>query len=142
MKIQLERVGDTLDFRATNEAGCAVDISAAATHGGRGQGVRPMQLLVMGLGECSGIDMLSILVKGRQPVETFSVVLEADRAQDAVPAPFMRIYAHYHFTGALQPEAARRAIELSRGKYCSVAKTLEKTAEVHYAFTINGIRYA
>lgn len=141
MKIKLVRVDGAFRFLAANEAGHTVHLDASPQAGGEGAGARPMELLVMGLGGCSGIDILSILKKGRQEVEAFGVELEAERAEGKVPSLFTRIHAHYVLEGDLEPDPVRRAIELSLGKYCSVAKILEKTARITYSFAINGTHY-
>ena len=141
MKVSVQRLDDAFHFRATNDTGNTIEMDASPDDGGQGAGVRPMQLMLMGLGGCSGIDVISILEKARQDVQDFSIELEAERAKGEVPSLFTHILVHYRLTGDLREEAVRRAIELSLEKYCSVAKLLEKTATITYAFTMNGTRY-
>lgn len=135
MRINVKRLEAPYHFVASNEAGNEVYMD----NGPKGAG--PMQMLIMALAGCSGIDIVQILDKGRQPVDTFEVELDYDRAKDQVPALFTRIHAHYVFTGDLDAGKVRRAIELSIDKYCSVSKILEKTVPITYSFSVNGTRY-
>ena len=128
-------------MEAENEAGWKVRIDSGPAGGGAGRGVRPNELLVMGLAGCSGIDILSILSKQRQELSGFEIELNAERDFDQIPAVLVSIHAHYVMRGEVDPEKARRAIELSLEKYCSVSKVLRKTADITYSFSINGHRY-
>ncbi len=141
-KIKVERIDDAFHFVGTNERGNTVHMDTSEEQGGTGQGAGPMQLLIMGMGGCSGIDILSILKKGRQTVDHFSVDLTAERAEGEVPSLFTKIHAHYTLSGELDSEKVKRAIELSLEKYCSVSKTLELTAEITYSYTVNAVDYA
>ncbi len=141
-KINVERVDDAFHFVGTNERGNKVHMDTGVEEGGHGEGAGPMQLLIMAVGGCSGIDILSILKKGRQQVDTFSVDLTAERAEGEVPSLFTKVHAHYTLEGELDSEKVRRAIALSIEKYCSVSKTLEATAEITYSFTVNNVDYA
>jgi putative redox protein len=140
--IQVERVDDAFHFVGRNSRGNTVHMDVGPEDGGTGQGAGPMQTLLIALGGCSGIDIVSILKKGRQEITAFRVDFEAEREQDAVPSPYKRIHAHYTLEGNLDPDKVRRAIELSLTKYCSVAKTLECTAEITYSFSVNAVTYA
>ena len=143
MKIDVELVDDAFHFVGTNERGNTVHVDIGKEEGGNEQGTGSMQLLIVGMGSCSGIDILSILRKGRQQVDTFHVSLDAQREQDAVPSLYKKIHAHYTLTGDLDPTKVRRAIDLSLTKYCSVSKTLEAAgAEITYSFTVNSTDYA
>ena len=143
MKINVKRIDNAFHFVGTNERGNKVDMDTSSAEGGSGQGAGPMQLLIMGLGGCSGIDILSILKKGRQHVEDFSVDIESEREAGAIPSLYKKIHAHYTLKGELDPDKVRRAIDLSMEKYCSVAKTLQLAeAEITYSFTVNTVDYA
>ena len=100
--------------------------------------MRPMEVVLMGMGGCSSIDVVSILRKQRQEARSFEVRLEAERARHVHPAVFTDIHIHFLLEGDLEADRVRRAIELSLGKYCSVSKMLEKTARIVYSLTING----
>ena len=125
---------------AENEKGWKVQIDAGPGAGGRGNGARPTELLIMGMGGCSSIDVIGILEKQRQRIDRFDVELDAERA-DAIPAVFVRIHAHFVMEGEIDPDKARRAISLSLEKYCSVTRMLEATAKITSSFSINGVRY-
>jgi putative redox protein len=95
-----------------------------------------MELLLMGLGGCSGIDVVMMLEKGGQAVTDCQIDVEAERA-DGIPAVYTKIHAHYKVFGqALNEKKVQRAVELSADKYCSVSKMLEKTAEITHSFEI------
>ena len=141
MKINLHRLDDAFHFLATNDAGNEVHLDVSPEEGGAGHGAGPMQAVIMALGGCSGIDIVSILKKGRQDLQGFDVEIDYERAEGEVPALFTHIHAHYILTGNLDPEKARRAVDLSINKYCSVAKILEKTATITASFSVNGTRY-
>lgn len=141
MKIQLERLDDAVHFLATNEAGNQVHLDTGPEDGGSGQGAGPMQAVIMALGGCSGIDIVSILKKSRQELQKFRVEIDYERETDQVPALFTTIHVHYLFTGDLQHAKVRRAVDLSINKYCSVAKILEKTATITVSYSVNGARF-
>ncbi|MDZ4699873.1 MAG: OsmC family protein [Rhodothermales bacterium] len=139
--IQVERVDDAFHFVGRNDRGNTVHMDTSVEDGGSGQGAGPMQTLLMALGGCSGIDIVAILKKGRQEISSFKVDFDAERAQGEIPSLYTRIHAHFSLEGDLDPEKVRRAIELSLDKYCSVAKTLEKTATITYSFSVNAVDY-
>ena len=89
------------------------------------QGPRPMEYILVGLGGCSSVDVMSILKKARQDVTDCVVEIDAERA-DAVPAVFTKIHLKFKVTGnKLKPAAVERAARLSAEQYCSVSKMLE-----------------
>ena len=136
MKILLKRLNENYHLEATNESGNTVHIDASPAIGGGGEGARPMELLIMGLGGCSSIDIISILKKSRQPLEDLQVEINAEREQGKEPALFTTIHAHYVFIGDLQESQVKRALELSLEKYCSVARVLEKSATITWTYEI------
>jgi putative redox protein len=136
MKIKLKRLNDGYHFEARNEEGNRVEMDASPAIGGHGLGMRPMQMLIAGLGGCSGIDVLSILKKQRQHVQHFETELEAEREEGVDPALFKKIHVHFRLHGDLDAAKVQKAIDLSLGKYCSVAKTLEHTATITASFDI------
>ncbi len=140
-KIKVERVNHEYHLVGTNERGNQVHMDSTLGESNGSLGAGPMQLLIMGLGGCSGIDVLSILQKQRQPVEDFSIDLTAERAEGEIPSVYKKIHAHFVLTGELDSDKVRRAIELSLEKYCSVAKTLRSTAEITYSYTVNEVDY-
>jgi putative redox protein len=126
IKIELERVQGDYGFEAKDAAGHTVKIDTSPEGGGTNFGVRPMQMLLMGLGGCSGIDIVNILKKQRQPIEGFSMKIEGEREAGKEPSLWKDVTIVFELTGAIDPDKARRACELSMDKYCSVAETLRR----------------
>ena len=130
------KLAEGMTFVAESGSGHAVVVDASPDHGGRNLGARPMELVLMGLGTCSAIDVLHILRKGRQAVTDCVVDLDGERAEKD-PKVFTRIHLHYVVTGrALDATQVERAIMLSKDKYCSATAMLAKTAEISVDFEI------
>jgi len=129
MKARVKLV-EGITFVAESGSGHAVVMDASPDVGGRDLGARPMEMLLMGAGGCSAIDVVHILKKSRQQLVDCVVELEAERAAED-PKVFTRIHMHYIVTGrGLNPAQVERAIKLSKEKYCSATIMLAKTAEV------------
>ncbi len=112
-------------FLAESGSGHSVVMDGPPDQGGRNLGVRPMEMLLLGLGGCSAFDVISMLKKSRQQVVDCRVELEAERAE-AVPAVFTRIHVHFVVTGSeLKESHVARAVALSAEKYCSASIMLE-----------------
>lgn len=139
MRIVLDRVDNAFHFEAKNEEGNSVHIDGAPDIGGSGEGARPMQLLIMGLGGCSAIDIILILKKQRQIIDDLKIILEAERHEDRTPATFKKIHVVYQFKGDLEPNKVKRAVDLGITKYCSVTKILEESCEVTHEAMIDGV---
>ncbi len=123
-------------FEATSATGHKVMMDASKEVGGEDRGSRPMELLLMGLGGCAGIDVTMMLEKGKQDVKDCQMEFTSERA-DAVPAVYTNINLHFKVTGTdLNEKKVARAVELSAEKYCSVSKMLEKTAEMSHSYEI------
>ena len=123
-------------FEGVAGSGHRVTMDVAPEVGGRNLGLRPMEMVLLGLGGCTAIDVLHMLRKGRQPITDMRVELDAERA-DHVPKVFTRIHLHFVLTGAgLDPHKIERAINLSASKYCSASMMLNKTAEMTHDFEI------
>ena len=123
-------------FEGVAGSGHRVTMDVAPEVGGRNLGLRPMEMVLLGLGGCTAIDVLHMLRKGRQPITDMRVELDAERADDA-PRVFTRIHLHFVLTGAgLDPHKIERAINLSASKYCSASMMLNKTAEITHDFEI------
>jgi len=104
--------------------------------GGEESGSRPMEVLLMALGGCTAMDVVSILTKKRAPVEDFEIQVDAERA-DEHPKVYTKIHVKYVITGSgVKPADVERAIELSEEKYCSVTAMLRKTAEMTSSYEI------
>jgi putative redox protein len=129
-------LSEGITFVAESGSGHAVVVDASPDVGGRNLGPRPMELVLMGTGACTAIDVLLILRKARQPVTDCVVELDAERATED-PKVFTRIHFHFVVTGSgLASAQVERAIKLSRDKYCSATAMLAKTAEVTSDFEI------
>ena len=137
MKVELRRVNDAFHFEAVGAADVVVNIDGSPDIGGVNAGARPMEMILMGLGGCSAIDVVLILQKQRQIVEDMAITIEAERVPNETPSIFKTIHVHYNFKGDLNEEKVKRAIELSMDKYCSVTAILNKTAEITHSFSIN-----
>jgi putative redox protein len=110
--------------------------AALMTGGSEGPGVSPMQMLLLGLGGCSMVDVVNILQKQRQPLEDLEIQIDAKRAEE-LPRPWETIHMHYIVTGAeLDPHKVERAINLSVEKYCGAHATLAGVAKITHDFEI------
>jgi putative redox protein len=127
---------DHMTFVGESGSGHSVVMDAAPEAGGRNLGVRPMEMVLLGLGGCTTFDVISILKKSRQQVADCEVSLEAERATD-IPKVFTRIHIHFVVSGKdLDPVKVERAVSLSADKYCSASRMLEKTARITHDFEI------
>ena len=124
VEINLNRVAGDCGFVATDANGHTLKMDTSPESGGVDFGVRPMQVLLMGLGGCSGIDIVMILKKQRQTVEHFSMKIEAERQQGKEPSLWQAVKLVFELRGTIDEEKAFRACQLSMDKYCSVAETL------------------
>ena len=121
---------------AESGSGHAVVMDGPPDFGGRNLGVRPMEMLLMGMGGCTEFDVLLILRKGRHEVTFCEVELEAERAETD-PKVFTRIHAHFRVGGkGLSEKAVERAVRLSAEKYCSASIMLGATAQISHDFEL------
>lgn len=117
-------------------SGHAVVMDGPEEHGGRNLGVRPMEMLLLGMGGCSEFDVVHILKKSRQDVRFCEVELTAERAETE-PKVFTRIHAHFRVGGpGLSDKAVERAVKLSAEKYCSASIMLGAMAEITHSFEL------
>lgn len=123
-------------MEAVNELGNSVHIDASHEDGGMNLGMRPMQLLLAAMGSCSSIDVISILKKQKQDLRDIKVTVTGEREKNTTPSLYVEVHAHFRLYGNLDPDKVHKAVSLSVEKYCSVAKTLEKTAKVTYSVEI------
>jgi putative redox protein len=113
-------------FIGESGSGHAVVMDGPPDHGGRNMGVRPMEMILLGVGGCSSFDVVDILQKGRHDVINCVAELTAERA-DEIPAVFTKIHLHFKVTGRnLSATAVERAVKLSAEKYCSASIMLSK----------------
>lgn len=142
MKVILTRIDDAFHFEAKNEDGCIVHMDAAEKMGGKNQGVRPMQMLLMAAAGCSAIDIISILKKQKQEISSFEIEVTGERekitAEKGAAAVFTDIEIFFNLKGKIDFRKAQRAVELSIEKYCSAIKTLRLAgAEIKYKLRVN-----
>lgn len=117
---------ENMAFVAESGSGHAIVLDGPPELGGRNLGARPMELLLMGVGACSSVDVVMILKKGRQPVTDCVCELKAERA-DTEPKVFTAIHLHFVVSGnGLNPAQVERAVQLSAEKYCSASIMLTK----------------
>ncbi len=126
MKIALQRIDDGFNMEAVDENGHKVLMDSSVENGGKNNGVRPMQMIIMGLGGCSAIDVVMILKKQRQEITDFRIEIEADREKGKEPSLWENAHLVFHLYGNIDADKAARAVELSMNKYCSVAETLRR----------------
>jgi len=125
-----------MSFVGESGSGHSVVMDGAPEAGGRNLGVRPMEMLLLGLGGCTSFDVVSILHKSRQQLVDCEVDIEAERA-DSIPKVFTKIHLHFIVSGRdLDQAKVAKAISLSADKYCSASRMLEKTAAITHDFEI------
>jgi len=123
-------------FVGQADSGHAVVMDTVTASGGGDSAVRPNELLLIGLAGCTGMDVISILRKKRQPVTGLEVIVTAELAEKP-PKRLSGFHVEYRVRGAgVDPAAVRRAIELSESLYCSVGTTLREPATIASSFTI------
>lgn len=140
MKVELVRVDDGFHFEATGPSSeVVVHTDAAENIGGANAGVRPMELLLMGLAGCSAIDVVLILKKQRQDIKDFRISVEGERIEEegTKRKPFRKIHLHFRLSGtSLDAGKVNKAIALSMEKYCSATAQMEALADITYEATV------
>lgn len=135
MKARIKWV-DGMTFIGESESGHGIVMDASLEVGGRNLGPRPMEMLLLGTGGCSSIDVMMILKKSRQAVSDCYVEMSAERAETD-PKVFTKIHMHFVVKGKdIKPEAVEKAVKLSAEKYCSASIMLGATAEMTHDFEV------
>ena len=129
MKILLESTAEAKNFIGTNEDGNVIHFS------GTGNGVRPMQSVLMAAAACSSFDLEIILKKMKQEFSRVVVEGSAERDQENTPSVFRKIHSHYKIYGNIKESKVKKACKLSLD-YCSVLKMLEDSAEISHSFEV------
>jgi putative redox protein len=137
MEINLVRKSGKFNFEAINPAGHTVELDAKPEIGGEGRGFRPMEMLLVGLGGCSGIDVVNVLTKQKEPLEDVKISIKASRKEEEVPPIFETINIHFDLYGALNEQKVERALVLTFEKYCSVSNILGRSATIKFTHTIH-----
>jgi putative redox protein len=127
---------DHMSFVGESDSGHSVVMDGAPEAGGRNLGVRPMEMLLLGLGGCTAFDVVSILQKSRQKMVACEVEIEAERAEE-IPKVFTKIHVHFIVSGKdLDESKVAKAVALSADKYCSASRMLEKAATITHDFEV------
>jgi putative redox protein len=135
MKARVKLI-EGVSFVGQSESGHSVVMDGPPDSGGKNLGVRPMEMLLLGLGGCSAFDVVHILRKSRQAVTDCVTDLSAERA-DTDPKVFTKIHVHFTVTGkGLDPKRVEQAVKLSAEKYCSASIMLGKVAEITHDFEV------
>jgi putative redox protein len=135
MKARVKWV-EAATFLGESGSGHSVVMDGPPDSGGRNLGVRPMEMLLLGMGGCTAFDVVYILKRARQPIDDCVVELSAERAESE-PKVFTRIHVHFIVSGeGLADKHVARAVKLSAEKYCSASLMLGKTAEISHDYEI------
>jgi len=127
---------DGVSFVGESESGHAIVMDGAPENGGRNIGMRPMEMLLVGMGGCTSFDVVAILKKARQPITACVAEIEAARAEE-IPKVFTKIHVHFVVTGDnLNEVQVERAVKLSAEKYCSASIMLSKSVEITHDFEV------
>lgn len=139
MRVEIERIDHKFQFEASAN-GQTISVTASPEMSGEGStGFRPMQLLLSSLASCLSIDVLNILYKQRQEVESFHVTIDGQRSED-IPSVFTQIDLLFSFRGNLNEERIQRAIDLGMERYCSVYHSLSPNITVNCKIKIDHVQ--
>ena len=126
-----------VSFKGSCESGHEVVLDGPEELGGKGLGMRPMEMMLIGMGGCTSFDVVTILKRSRQQITGCIAEIEATRA-DKIPKVFTSIHIHFLIKGiGLQEKAVERAVELSANKYCSASIMLGKSVNITHDFVIS-----
>lgn len=138
MKTYLKRLDDAFHFELSNEEGRIVQTDGSVAIGGKGNGMRPKELLLMAAASCSTIDVVMVLKKMRQQLDDISVETDGEWEKSDEHTVLKKLHLRYKLLGNIKPQKAVEAVKMSLEKYCSVTKTLEKSAEITFSVELNG----
>jgi putative redox protein len=143
MEVVLNRLDQDFHFEAKGSSPIPVHIDAAEGIGGHNAGARPMELLLMGLGGCTAIDVILILKKQRQVVEDFQIRVSGDREkiEGTEKTPFRQINIQFELKGSIDGAKALKAIQMSMDKYCSATAQLEPSSTITHTLVLNGEKF-
>ena len=136
MKVNIERIDDNFLMEATGASGVPVLMDNTSVE--NVQGTSPMELLLMGVGGCSAIDIIHILKKQRQTIDSYSVEIEGETLALQDAKPFKAMDLKIYLKGNIPTEKVIHAAALSFEKYCSVSITLQKSVDIKYQLYLNG----
>lgn len=134
VEVKLRRIKNC-NFEAVNSDGQTASIDGPPSLGGEDKGVRPMEMILMGLAGCSSMDLLLILGKQRQKPEDIEVTIKGTRV-DEVPAVYSDIHMHFEVSGEVDEKKLQKAADLSVEKYCSVVQMLQSTVKITHSVSL------
>ena len=134
MKVTLERKNDAYWFQGTGKTPVPINLDNGEN------GASPMEMLLMSVGGCSAIDVISILKKQRQEITSYRIEVSGDRKEVEQAKPFEKIHVVILLEGSIVPQKAKKAADLSFEKYCSVSLTLEPQVKITYEVNVNGTK--
>lgn len=135
MKVTLERINENYLFEAKGKAGVPIHIDNTSQEVAKG--ASPMELLLMGVGACSAIDVVSILKKQRQKIVSYRIEVGGERENKQEANVFKEITVSIYLEGSMVPEKAKKAADLSFEKYCSVSLTMEPCVTIFHQVFVN-----
>lgn len=143
MEVLLNRLDQDFHFEASGSSPISVQIDAAERIGGHNAGARPMELILMGLGGCTAIDVILILKKQRQVVDDFQIRVQGEREkiEGTEMMPFRKINIQFELKGNINGNKAVRAIQISMDKYCSATAQLAPSATITHSLLLNGLKF-
>jgi putative redox protein len=143
MEVVLKRLDNDFHFEGMGTSSVPVHIDAAEGIGGHNAGARPMELLLMGIGGCTAIDVILILKKQRQVIEDFQIRISGNREkiEGTEKTPFREINIQFELKGAIDGNKALKAIQLSMEKYCSATAQLEPSATITHTLVLNSNQF-
>ena len=130
MKMILKSTGSEQDYMGFNEKGHGIRLN------GDGEGVSPMQSVLLAVAACSAIDVEIFLKKMRNDLTSIEVEVEGERVEGQIPKVFTAIKLHYKLFGTIKEKSAKKSVSMAVEKYCSVSKMLEPTVDVSYTYSI------
>ncbi|MEL0011478.1 MAG: OsmC family protein [Bacteroidota bacterium] len=137
MSIVVQWLKEGYQFEAENRVGGKIRIDGDGVLQGIEGGIAPLELLLAGIGACSAVDVVMILKKQRQVIESLEVQVDPEKVKNEIGySEYKTIHMHYTLTGDIDTNKAQKALELSITKYCSVSKALEKSSEISFSFEI------
>ena len=138
MKVTLNRINEDylLEGKGDNNISVLIDNKT----NDEVHGASPMELLLMAVGGCNAIDIIYVLKKQRQVVDSYKVEVEGTRSEVRNAKPFKSMHVTVYLEGDIAPEKAKRAASLSFEKYCSVSITLENSVKITYDVVLNGTK--
>ena len=136
MKVNIERIND--DFLMEAKGASGIPLLMDNTSVDKIQGTSPMEMLLMGVGGCSAIDIIHILKKQRQEIDSYSVEIEGETLDLQDAKPFKAMHLKIYMKGDIPTEKVIRAAALSFEKYCSVSITMKASVDIKYQLFLNG----